>query len=488
MKLRPLLLALTAAVGLASLARATDYEARTFTDADGGTLGYRLLPPKVVEPGKKYPLVLFLHGSGERGTDNAIQVKYAVAFFLKPEVREKFPCYVLAPQCPPEKTWSEIKSWSGPNAFSAEPTAPTKRVLGTLDALLKELPVDPDRLYVTGLSMGGYGTWDLLARTPERWAAAAPICGGGDAAKIVAAKDVPIWAFHGALDPIVPVARTREMIVALRGAGGQPMYSEYPYVKHDSWSPAYGEPELLPWLFAQRRGQPAVPFATVAGPLAQPPSSLCPGDGPMQSGLWFRAAWKKQREQWAKDKDTDQGAVVFFGDSITHGWKTLAQDFPRLKTANRGISGDTTRGLRARLQGDVLDLRPRAVAILIGTNDLDQGAAPELVALNLRTLVADLHKAQPDLPVIISKVMPRGALPGFFPEKIKALNTLIDEDFKDHAKVTLCDTWTLFDAGNGQCRREEFPDMLHPNAAGYAKWTAALRPILEKLGLAETAK
>lgn len=488
MKLRSILPALAAAFALAPLARAADYEARTFTADDGGTLGYRLLAPKRIEAGKKYPLVLFLHGSGERGTDNAIQLKHGAVLFLKPEVREKFPCYVLAPQCPPEKTWSEIKNWSGAPVFSAEPTAPMQRVLGALDALLQELPVDPDRLYVTGLSMGGYGTWDLLARAPGRWAAAAPICGGGDAAKIVTAKDVPTWAFHGALDPIVPPARTREMIVALRAAGGQPMYSEYPYVKHDSWAQAYGEPELLPWMFAQRRGQPAVPFATVAGPFAQPPSSMCPGDGPMQSGLWFRTAWKKQREQWAKDKDADQGAVLFFGDSITHGWKTLAQDFPGMKTASRGISGDTTRGLRTRLQGDVLDVRPRVVAILIGTNDLDQGAAPELVALNLRAIVADLHKAQPDLPVVISKVMPRGARPGFFPDKIKTLNALIDEDFKDHAKVTVCDTWTVFDAGDGQCRREEFPDMLHPNAAGYAKWTAALQPILEKLGVAKTAR
>ena len=487
MKLRAILLALSA-LALAPLARADDYEARTFTAADGGTLGYRLLAPKNIEPGKKYPLVLFLHGAGERGTDNALQLKHGPPLFAKPEMREKFPCYVLAPQCPPEKTWSEVKGWTGPHAFSAEPTEPMKRVLGALDALLKELPVDEDRLYLTGLSMGGYGTWDLLARAPGRWAAAAPICGGGDAGKIVAAKDVPIWAFHGALDPTVPPARTREMIVALRAAGGSPMFSEYPYLKHDSWAVAYGEPELLPWMFAQRRGQPAVAFATVAGPLAQPPSSMCPGDGPMQSGLWFRGVWKTQRTQWAKDKDTDQGAVVFFGDSITEGWKTLAQDFPKLKTANRGISGDTTRGLRARLQGDVLDVRPRAVAILIGTNDLDQGATPELVALNLRTLVADLHKAQPDLPVIISKVMPRGARPGFYPDKIKALNALYDEAFKDNPKVTFCDTWTLFDAGAGLCRREEFPDMLHPNAAGYAKWVTALQPIFEKLGVAKAAE
>lgn len=481
---RRLFLPLALALLLVPVLRAEDYAAHTFTAADGAALNYRLLSPKNPEAGKKYPLVLFLHGAGERGTDNAIQLKHGAPLFAKPEVREKFPCFVLVPQCPPDKTWSAVKGWTGPSAFSAEPTEPMKLVLGVLEGLLKDSPVDADRLYVTGLSMGGYGTWDLVTRSPERWAAAVPICGGGDAARIAAAKDVPLWAFHGALDPTVPPVRTRELILALRAAGGQPMFSDYPYVKHDSWLLAYAEPELLPWMFAQKRGQPAVPFATIASPLAQPPSSLCPGDGPMQSGMWFRTMWKKNREQWAKDKDADQGAVVFFGDSITQGWKSLAQDFPQLKVANRGINGDTTRGLRTRL-GDVLDLRPRAVSILIGTNDLDQGAEPDVILTNLRAIVADLHKASADLPIILNKVMPRGPRPGLYPDKIKALNALLETAFKDDAKVTFCDTWTLFDNGSGGCKREEFPDLLHPNAAGYAKWTAALAPIFEKLGVAK---
>ena len=484
MKLRrflPLFFALV----FAPLVRAEDYEARTFTADDGAKLGYRLLAPKAVEAGKKYPLVLFLHGAGERGTDNAAQLKHGAPLFAKPEVREKYPCYVLAPQCPPDKTWSAVKGWTGPNTYGEQPTEPMKLVLAALEAVLKEFPVDADRLYVTGLSMGGYGTWDLLTRAPGRWAAAAPVCGGGDAARIAVAKGVPVWAFHGANDPVVPVVRTRELIAALTAAGGAPMFSEYPYVQHDSWSLAYGEPELLPWMFAQKRGQAPVAFATVAGPLAQPPSNLCPGDGPMQSGMFFRTAWKKQRTAWAQTKAGDQGAVVFFGDSITHGWKSLTQDFPKLKVANRGISGDTTRGLRARLQGDVLDVHPRAVSILIGTNDLDQGATPEVVAANVKALVADLHAANAAMPVIINKVMPRGPKAGLYPDKIKALNGLYEEAFKNDPKVTLCDTWTLFDDGNGACKRDEFPDMLHPNGAGYAKWTAKLTPIFEKIGLSK---
>lgn len=487
MKILPLLcFAFLAFVGPAGL-RADEYEARTFAGADGAQLGYRLLTPKNFDPkdtAKKYPLVLVLHGAGERGTDNAAQLKYGAPLFLKPEVRDKYPCFVVVPQCPPEQTWSAVKGWTGPNAYEEEPTAPMKLVLAALDGLLREFPVDQDRLYVTGLSMGGFGTWDLLTRQPQRWAAAAPICGGGDVARIAPAKDVAVWAFHGVLDPTVPVVRSREMIAALEAAGGKPLYSEYPYVKHESWNIAYGEPKLLPWMFAQKHGA-VVAWDKIAGPFDQPPSNLCPGAGPMQSGLWFRTLWKNRREPWAKMKTTEAGAVVFFGDSITQQWGSLATDFPDLKVANRGISGDTTRGLLTRLQGDVLDLHPKAVSILIGTNDLDQGAEPEVVADNLKTIVAALHAANAAMPVVISKVMPRGPKPDLFPDKIRQLNALYEEAFKNDAQVTFCDTWSLFDDGNGSCKKEEFPDMLHPNAAGYAKWTAELWPIFDKLGLAK---
>jgi lysophospholipase L1-like esterase/predicted esterase len=466
-------------LALAMFVRADDYEARTFTGPDGGTLHYRLLKPKDYDPAKKYPFVAFFHGAGERGTDNAAQLRHGTKTFLEPKAREQHPCFVFAPQCPPEQTWSAVKGWTEAAAFSEEPKPAMKLALGAIDALLKEFSIDAERLYLTGLSMGGYGTWDLLSRAPERWAAAVPICGGGDPARVAVAKDVAIWAFHGAEDKVVPPERTRELIAVLKAAGGQPLYSEYPYVGHDSWTPAYKEPELLAWLFAQRRGQ-VVPWAKVASPYAQPPSSEFPGAGPVQSGLWFRPLWREKREKWAQDAAHEQGAVVFFGDSITQGWGSLAQDFPNFKTANRGISGDTTRGLRLRLD-DVLALKPRAVSILIGTNDLDQGAEPEVVVENLKAIVGDLLKANPKLPIVINKVMPRGRKAGKFPDKIQALNALYDQAFAGNPQVTFVDTWALFDAGDGQCKKEEFPDLLHPNGAGYAKWSAALRPVLEKL-------
>ncbi len=489
MKLLPLFLSVftLASVALRAQTVTDEYEARTFAGPEGQSLNYRLLKPKNYDAAKKYPLVLFLHGAGERGADNVAQLKHGAPLFAKPDVREKFPCFVVAPQCPPEQKWADI-DWS-----SDTPTQPAKvspsmgLTLGALDVLQKEFSIDADRLYVTGLSMGGYGTWDLITRFPEKWAAAVPICGGGDKAKAALAKGVPIWAFHGANDPTVKLVRTVEMIDAIRAAGANPLYSEYPYVQHDSWSNAYGESQLLPWLFAQRRGQAAVPFEKVAGSLEQPPSNQCPGAGPMQSGLWFRSLWKQRRGDWDKAKAADQGAVVFFGDSITQGWGSLAKDFPNLKTANRGISGDTTRGLRTRIQGDVLDLHPKAVSMLIGTNDLDQGAEPETVAANLKAIVAAFHKADAKMPIIINKTMPRGAKPGRYPEKIRELNALYEAAFKDDPMVTFCDTWTIFDDGQGTVKKEEFPDLLHPNAAGYAKWTAALEPIFTKLKLATAA-
>lgn len=468
---------------VSQFACADEYEARTFTGADGAKLPYRLLTPKNYDAAQKYPLVLFLHGAGERGTDNSAQLRHGTALFLKSEVREKYPCFVLAPQCPTDATWSAVKGWTGPDAFTPEPLAPMKLALGAVDAVAKEFSVDPDRLYITGLSMGGYGSWDAIARHPEKWAAAMPVCGGGPVEKITGAKNVAVWAFHGINDTAVPVVRSRELIAALKAAGGTPLYSEYPYVAHDSWTLAYGEPELLPWLFAQRRGQPVVPFVKVASEFAQPPSSEFPGEGTVQSGLWFRDLWKKRRTEWKNATAADQGAVVFFGDSITQGWSTLAKDFPSLKVANRGIGGDTTRGLRYRLKDDVLAVHPRAVSILIGTNDLDQGTEPGIVAENLKAIVAELHVADPAMPIIINKVMPRGAKPGRFPEKIKALNALYESAFANDPKITFCDTWSIFDDGTGQSKKDEFPDMLHPNAVGYATWTTALAPILEKAGV-----
>ncbi len=234
------------------------FEPRQYAADNGDELSYRLLKPADHAPGKydankKYPLVIFLHGAGERGDDNTAQLKHCVVEFCKPETRENYPCYVLAPQCPEEQKWVEI-DWSSDNpAYPESISRPLELTLQIVDSMLADAAVDKSRVYVTGLSMGGYGTWDALARRPELFAAGLPICGGGNVANAPKFKQIPIWCFHGGADSVVKPEKSREMIEALRAAGGEPRYTEYPGVQHVSWTLTFASAETLQWLFAQKK-------------------------------------------------------------------------------------------------------------------------------------------------------------------------------------------------------------------------------------------
>ena len=227
--------------------------ARDERQSGGATLRYRLFTPEPAVGGGKLPLVLFLHGAGERGDDNAAQLKHGVAEFHRRQAKQ--PCFVLVPQCPAGRKWVEV-DWgggSGAGTFPAEPSPPLRLALEVVDGLIASGKVDPDRVYVTGLSMGGYGTWYAAGMPGSRFAAAAPICGGGDPAWAKRYVGLPVWAFHGDDDRAVPVGRSREMIEAIRKAGGEPKYTEYPAVGHDSWTRTYADDAFHDWLFAQRR-------------------------------------------------------------------------------------------------------------------------------------------------------------------------------------------------------------------------------------------
>jgi lysophospholipase L1-like esterase len=151
--------------------------------------------------------------------------------------------------------------------------------------------------------------------------------------------------------------------------------------------------------------------------------------------------------------------------------------------ANRGIGGDTTRGVLYRLKADVLDLKPEAVVLLIGTNDIGLGGDPDEIADNIRQILLALKSSNPDMPVIMCKVMPRADRDLHPAEKIKKLNAMVEAFAKNEPKFTECDTWSIYTDENGNCKKEEFPDLLHPNATGYARWAAALKPIFAKLNL-----
>ncbi len=225
------------------------FQARTQAGKSGLSLPYRIFVPKNYDSAKRYPLVLCLHGVGESGTDNAKQV---TAYQLAPlwaadSNQSKHPSFVVAPQCPVGNSWSNM----GAPIASRSIANTAQVVLEILDSLGREFNLDPDRIYIAGLSLGGYGTWEMIERFPGRFAAAVPICGGGDTASAARIKNVPIWAFHGDADPTVPVANSRNMIAAIRKAGGSPKYTEFPGVGHNSWVNALKEPSLPEWVFSQ---------------------------------------------------------------------------------------------------------------------------------------------------------------------------------------------------------------------------------------------
>ncbi len=212
-----------------------------------------------------------------------------------------------------------------------------------------------------------------------------------------------------------------------------------------------------------------------------------PGAGPIRRMDWFQKLWLNRRAEFARSAEMDRGAVVFLGDSITQGWGArLSSAFDGMQAANRGISGDTTRGMLIRLQEDVLSLNPSAIVILAGTNDLEEGASPEVIAGNLQLILAAIQKHNDKTPVVLSLVFPSSESKKRPADKIQQINNLYQQAVKANPQVTVVDTWTLFANEAGDAKAEEFPDLLHPNDQGYAKWAAALRPILATLGFVET--
>ena len=212
-----------------------------------------------------------------------------------------------------------------------------------------------------------------------------------------------------------------------------------------------------------------------------------PGTGPIRRYDWFRKLWLERRSAWAQRVQQDQHALIFLGDSITQGWgDDIGGSFAGVKVANRGISGDTTRGVLVRMDEDVLAFEPSGVVLLIGTNDLEEGADPETAAANLKLILAKLKAHDPRMPIILCQVFPSSETKKRPVAKIKKLNQLYAAAVKGDAQVTLLETWPLFADAKGDAKVGEFPDLLHPNKAGYAKWAAALRPILATLDFIET--
>lgn len=200
--------------------------------------------PSGYDPARAWPLVVFLHGKGERGSDGWAPTTVGLGPALR-DHPERWPCVVVFPQCPADRQWID---------------AP-ELVEAAWAATVAERAIEAERSYLTGISMGGFGTWHHGARHADRWAALLPICGGGKPADATTLAALPIWAFHGAIDPVIPVEASRSMVAALRAAGGAIRYTEYPDEGHACWDRAYADEAAAAWLLAQRRGAGATPAA-----------------------------------------------------------------------------------------------------------------------------------------------------------------------------------------------------------------------------------
>jgi predicted peptidase len=252
------------------------YAAHVFTDAQGKSLHFYLYIPDDYNPQQKYPLVLLLEGGGERSKPGytaaqnqklLMKQKYVQVWSAdydapgNPDIQQNWPCFVVIPQILLSQQWVNTQVHKGSYTQTAQPSSALLLTKELLDALLQEYNgIDAHRLYVTGLSNGGYGTWDAIERWPYYFAAAAPIAGAGDPSKAAVLGKMPIWAFHGSADTTVPVSGSRDMIAAIRAAGGHPQYTEFPGAGHSVWRYAYSLSDsseritdFFPWLFSQRK-------------------------------------------------------------------------------------------------------------------------------------------------------------------------------------------------------------------------------------------
>lgn len=228
---------------------------------DNDTLPYRILLPENYNAAKKYPVIFFLHGAGERGNDNEKQLVHGAKLFLKDSIRKNYPAIVVFPQCSERSFWSSVsfrfdsvtKKRSFEFSASAEPTIAMQLLLKLTDKVFNEFPVKKDQVYVMGLSMGGMGTFELANRKQNVFAAAMPICGGGAAETAPALTKTNWWVFHGAKDDVVLPVYSDIMVDALKKVNANVKYTVYPSANHNSWDPAFAEPELMHWLFSNKK-------------------------------------------------------------------------------------------------------------------------------------------------------------------------------------------------------------------------------------------
>lgn len=237
-----------------SFAQTPFFGREKYISLTGDTLNYRIFSPDR-DALRKYPVVIFLHGSGERGNDNEAQLRFGVMQLADDKISAMYPSYIIAPQCPQNMRWANVDD----NRTTCEihllpsPSQPMKLLVELIQKIKKELPVDTNSIYITGLSMGGFGTYDAIERYPQLFAAAVPVSGGGDTAKAATIAHMPIWIFHGAEDPTVNPKYSLQMFEALTNAGAHPGFTQYPEMGHFASKSVYIDQHMIAWLFRQHK-------------------------------------------------------------------------------------------------------------------------------------------------------------------------------------------------------------------------------------------
>lgn len=454
------------------------FEAHTF-DHEGKALPYRILYPKNFDLSNKYPVHLFLHGAGERGDDNEAQLAHGSKQFL--ENQSTYPAIVIFPQCPKEDYWADVQvqRTQSQNTFtfpkSPQPTWAMRAVQALLDQTLSKEYVDKNRIYLSGLSMGGMGTFELLSTRPDTFAAATPICGGGYPANVAKwAQKTPVWIFHGKEDQVVPILYSRLMLETLVQQQAAPRVSFYDNTNHDSWTKAFAEPDFLSWIYGQSK-QEIIPTI--------PASDECTPEWLKFSEATLLGKYKSQNDILKKKADPDR--IVFMGDSITEGWVESTPEFWEAHPhyVNRGTSGHTTPQMLIRFRQDVLDLKPQLVVLLAGTNDIAGNTgktSPETIVNNIKTM-AELAKSH-QIAVAISSILPVQDYP--WEPGLEPASTIysINEELQAYAVAQgfiFIDYHSAMKNNQGGMRSSLTYDGVHCTKAGYQIMQRVLQKALD---------
>ncbi len=251
-------------INIANLAFSQDLDLFTkhWFIQNGDTMPYRLLLPENYDANKKYPVIFFLHGRGESGSDNKKQLSHGARLFLRDSIRKTYPAIIVFPQCASQSYWSNVQAVTNGEQNSRRtfyfvadgPASGAMNMLLSLtDHILLQYPIEKKQVYAMGLSMGGMGTFELVRRKPGTFAAAIPICGGAHPATAKKIKKTNWWVFHGGKDDVVLPTYSEQMVAALKTTKAKVKFTLYPNANHNSWDAAFAEPALLPWLFAQKK-------------------------------------------------------------------------------------------------------------------------------------------------------------------------------------------------------------------------------------------